>query len=416
MYYLFLKLTIQNYYTHKKHIYFVGFSHKMLCKDSRYVLQCLTDKELLCSHGYFYMNYFCFYNHLELLLESRVHPTYTSLLLSYQVIHGRSSLMMQESQGHSFIFHKITFTPFITKQTYSMQSYRFIMTTLYGFQLIVGYNIDDITFYENVSVSIFDGPFLVHSAFLHEKKEFAHYGGPIITCRIDIDNHFRISENKLDIFFRRAEQNITNFTLTDLGETFNISVNSNKRRALYFYKYIRVSSTIHPFVKATFTNIRTFSGSSYNCQYGGFVLSDFWRLHVRVHGPYCSQHGTEPLVNDVTTFHSKNDFLVLIIYSYAFQIDVDILFQPTRCEGLTNACNLFCGEYATYHSWESNPLNYVIISKRHTKYFCSVVIQIKKGCVKVQGISTEGNRMCAVTIYPQTAILQTVFEMQNNFR
>ena len=384
------------------------------CVDSRYVLRCVDEEERLCGHGDIYMKYFCFSNILELQLESRVHPTYVSLLLSYQVLHGMTQLWLDESASYISFQQGITIIPVPLRTMdpeYLLQSYRYTIKTFYGFILQVYISAHDILENEDISVSVFDGPILVNSSFLYDMDQFTYTGGFTITCGVDMVNSKVVPEIGLKIVFQRKEQNITNINLLNTNHTYTTTINTQQKNGHFYYKYFRVNVDNH-FVKLTFTNLKTFSGASYNCDYGGFVLSDFLKRHFRVNGPYCKQHGTEPLVNDITTFYSQTSHLTLLVYSYTFEMNVDLLFEATQCEGLTNICDFFCGDN---NFLKIEPVNYNYKrKKRKSSYLVS--IQMLKGCLKVQRTLNEGNIRCEFSITAREGTIQTLIQSQNNFR
>ena len=387
-------------------------------------MRCLKDEEQLCGHGDIYMTYFCLFNQLELRLESRVDSTYASLLVKYQVMHGLTYLWLNETQSH-VAFRQVLFIIPIQFDgaiyDNQLQSHRYTVNTFYRFLLEIGINviyIDDIS-HKNadglISVRIFDGPILVNSSFLYEMDGFSYVGGFTITCQVDIINVIILKRCGIKLIFQRRLQETLDVNLANIEDTYKTSVNTIKRNSIFYYKYIRVRTANH-FVKLTFTNIRTFSGQSYSCEYGGFVVSDFPNIHVQVIGPYCSRHGTEPLVNDVNTFHSRNNFLTLIIYSYTFHIDVDISFQYTQCEGVTNICNVYCGKHADLYNDNKfhSAKNFVVYYERK-RFRCKVHLQIRKQCVMVQRTWDERNAVCIVVIYPRLGVMKTTVQMQNNF-
>ena len=389
-------------------------------------MRCLKDEEQLCGHGDIYMTYFCLFSHLELRLESLVDSTYASLLVKYQVMHGVTYLWLNETHSHIDLKQVLTLIPIKFEAAIpdnQLQSYRYTLKSYYGFLLEIGIkvilvedinhnNVDDLIY-----VSIFDGPILVNSSFLYDMDRFSYVGGFTITCQVDIMNGVALIRGTIKLLFQRRLQEILDVNLTNIKDTYKTSVNTMKRNSIFYYKYIRVRTANH-FVKLTFTNIRTFSGQSHSCEYGGFVVSDFWDAHLQVIGPYCSRHGTEPLVNDVNVFHSRNNFLTFIIYSYTFQMDVDISFQSTPCEGVTNICNVYCGNYFKYYTAKNyySAKNFILVYRHKSRFTCRVQLQILKKCVMVQRTWDERNAVCIVVIYPRLGVMKTTVQMQNNFK
>ena len=403
--------------------YFTVLDPKKRCKDSRYLLSCHEEEEVVCGHGDIYRTYFCFFNQLELRLESRVHPTYASLLLSYQVMHGLTKLWLRNDHSviiaNSTAYDEIIYVDFVQRGQPQSYIYR-IKTFFYGYLLKVRVSVLDNVDNNNVMVSMFDGPILVNSSYLYEMDKFIYVGGFAITYRVDIIASVQREGLGFDIHFVRDKSRSTDVSLSNLNNTFNTSSNTMDRDRIFYHKYFRVkTNTDDNFVKLSFTNIRELSGSSYNCEYGGYILSEVWphHNHFIVNGPYCTQHGTEPLVNEVKTFHSTHPHLILIIYSYTFQTDVDISFESTPCQGITNICNLFCGQHATYRFQDiGKPLNYVVMKARESESTCTVQLQVIKSCVNVQQLSSRGGKICLVNINVRTGMIHTILHLQNNFR
>ena len=343
------------------------------------------------------------------------------MLLSYQVLHGHTELWLEESHSRINVNARklvdtilVVFTP--VNRTYLLQSYRYTIQTSYGYLLLMGIKkLHTVRNKDDIVVSVFDGPILVKSSYLYKMHKFKYQGGFTITCRVDIINTVGLKGSGLDILFQRTKPKHTDVTLETLDDTFNTSINTMKRDGIFYHKYLRVNNTGGHFMKVTFTDMRTFSGPSYNCEYGGFVISDYWQFHHRVYGPYCTQHGTEPLVNEVKTFHSKNTYLTLIIYSYTFQMDVDLTFQTTQCEGLTNICDAFCTDQGYYFRVQL-PVNYQLLRFIKVKSTCRVQLRIVKGCLNVQSTSSEVGLICIVTLFVQDGMIRTALQMQQNFR
>ena len=388
-------------------------------------MRCMKDEEQLCGHGDIYVTYFCLFNQLELRLESRVDLTYASLLVQYQVMHGLTYLWLNETHSHADPTQELTIMTIIFEAVFfASQLQSHTVKTFYRFLLEIGIKVilaEDVHSQDNVedliSVSIFDGPILVNSSFLYEMDGFRYVGGFTITCQVDIMNGVVLIRGKINLIFEKRLQVTLDVNLANIEDTYNLSVNTMNRDTTFYYKYLRVR-TANSFVKITFTNIRWFSGQSHGCEYGGFSVSDFWDGHFQVIGPYCTRHGTEPLVNDVNSFHSSNEFLTLIIYSYTFQMDVDISFQTTQCEGVTNICNVYCGKYVKFYKdkQHNSDKNFVVLYKRKTRFSCRVQLQILKQCVMVQRTWDERNAVCIVAIYPRLGVMHTIVQMQSNFK
>ena len=353
-------------------------------------------------------------------LESKVDPTYASLLITYQSLHGLTKLFLDE------YFSDKTYTrtavlnlhaPFRRLSfMYQLQSYRITIRVYYGFLVGVSISTRDVANNNHVSVSIFDGPILVNTFFLNDIDGFLHVGGYEITCGIVILDGDVPKVNGLDIEYEIYRQTLDHVKLSNVNDTFNITVNTRQRNGtIFYYKYLKVEAE-SSFVKMSFSKIRSLSGTSYNCEYGGLIFSDLWRLRTAVYGPYCSQYGISPLGNDVKTFHSGQNNLILLIYSYTFQIDVDILFQRSDCEGVTNMCTLLCGAQGKYSRIFNPPVNYVFIARQVNKLFCKISIQLIKGCMKIQRLYSDSNAVCIIGIYVRAGAMLTAMQVKNDFR
>ena len=364
------------------------------------------------------MKYFCFFNRLALLPESRVHEPYASVLLSYQVLHGMIGLWMKNALLYKNVDDRdplriVTIRLDEKNWLYQFQTYLVTMQTTYGSKLFVGIKVGDISTQQNVSLRIFDGPILVEASSLDDMDRFSYAGGHIIVCGVDlVNNDGTESGSNFEIIFQVSNLKIIDIILPKLGDKFKTSVSTMQRIGPYYGKYLRVKAPEH-FVKLTFAKIHRFEGMSYNCEYGGFLLSDYHKNHFDITGPYCTQHGTEPLVNDVTTFHSMNFYFVFIIYSYTFQFDVDLVFESTQCEGATNICSTF---YNRYHLSGLFPVNYIVIFAHKNKNARHIQLIVTKGCVVVQRTHSDNNAVCMIGIYVRLGKMRTVMEMQSNFR
>ena len=357
---------------------------------------------------------------MELRLESRVDPTYASLLITYQLLHGLTKLWMDE------YFSDKTYTRttvFIIKAPFNsmsvkvpLQTYRMTIRVYYGF--LVGISI--FTYYvtnnKHVSVSIFDGPILVNTSFLGDIDGFLYIGGYEVTCLIVVLNGDVPEVNGLEMQYEIYRQTLDHVKLSNVDDTFNITVNTRQRNGtIFYYKYLKVEAE-NSFVKMAFSKIRSLSGTSYNCEYGGLIFSDLWRLRTAVYGPYCSQYGISPLGNDVRTFYSGQNNIILLIYSYTFQIDVDILFERSECEGVTNMCTLLCGAQGKYRHMRNPPINYIHLGGQMTKLFCKINIQLMKGCMKIQRLYSDNNAVCIIGIYVRAGAMLTAMQVNNDFR
>ena len=187
-------------------------------------------------------------------------------------------------------------------------------------------------------------------------------------------------------------------------------MNTTQKNRPFYYKYFFVNASKH-FVQTSFVRIREFSGPSYNCEYGGFILSEYLDIHLKPHGPYCTQHGSEPLVNQVTTFYSTEAFFTLMIFSYTFLIDVDIKFQSTNCEGVIDICSVAFDPHRNVI-----PVNYKVLFTNKRRFSRNVHLLITHGCVIVQRVSNEEKPVCIVGIYVRSGKMRSLIQIQNNFR
>ena len=353
-------------------------------------------------------------------LESRVDPTYASLLITYQLLHGLTKLWMDEYFSDKTYTQTPVFRiqdPFNSMSVkLPLQTYRITIRVYYGF--LVGLSI--ITYYvtnnKHVSVSIFDGPILVNTSFLDDIDGFLHIGAYEVTCLIVVLNGDVPEVNGLEMLYEIYRQALDHVKLSNVDDTFNITVNTRQRNGtIFYYKYLKVEAE-NSFVKMTFSKIRSLSGTSYNCEYGGLIFSDLWRFRTAVYGPYCSQYGISPLGKDVETFHSGQNNLILLIYSYTFQIDVDILFERSDCEGVTNMCTLLCGAQGRYRHMKNPPINYILIGAQMTKLYCKINIQLIKGCMKMQRLYSDSTAVCIIGIYVRAGAMLTAMKVKNDFR
>ena len=362
---------------------------------------------------------------MQLRLESRVHPTYASVSVMYQVQHGVTQLWMEEYHRYTQYIHHLGKLPIFRNylyhlnRTYLLQSYRYVIHTVYGFKILVGFNVTNSTNNKDVSVDILDGPILAKRSFIPQMHEFSYIGGFTVTCNINFINSVLEPQYNFEIVYQKVNQRTTDVKLLNIHDTFNLSLNTMEKDEFLYYKTIRVKSPKSHYVKISLVDIKTFTGASYNCEYGGFVISDFWTNPLAVNGPYCTQHGMEPLVNDVTELHSRNSFIVFIIYAYgnSFQMDIDLSFQSTPCHGLTNICDIICGPFHSVYFRKGKPKHYNLLRRRETKLSCSVSLQLIRGCIKVQGLSNKGLPLCVFNLYViRNAVMKTVLQMQSNFR
>ena len=299
-------------------------------------------------------------------------------------------------------------------------SYLYTIWVAHGLGININITAFAIEIQTDVYVNVYDGPILAKSTTLHEiaSSSFKYQAGFRMTIGLTIIND---NNNILDDFIKElailsysAYQYQPHVVHLDkyLNATRTITIDTSKRNhnQIFYYKYLTVSTVGSKFVQMTFTNLTKFSKASQGCEDGGFVLSDVLQNHIFVTGPFCSQHGTEPLVNDIRTFFSTQNFTTIFVYSYKFQMEVDIVFNQTPCEGITNPCSRFC-----------NPNHELPTQNYRTKFssgtnICGGDIYIEKGCVVVQKTPSAHTGCEIMVIAPAGQIKTSDFRVINNIR
>ena len=267
----------------------------------------------------------------------------------------------------------------------------------------------------DVFVKIFDGPILMGPFDLDRfpKRTLRYAAGFRLTIGIESINNVTRQFAKLTYqTFQQRQQQV------DLNKhqdaTWKISIDTTKKahnRKLY-YKYLTVSTTKSKYLQMTFTNLRQFSYASKGCEDGGFVLSEESDDHGIVTGPFCSQRGTEPLVNAIKTFHSSHEYITIFIYSYTFQMKVDITFRHAECQGITNPCTRFCNLRRDKINETQNYWTETSLYQRT----CSSTIHLKMGCVVLQKIPGR-NSKCKLMFFAHGGLIKTTdFKVVNNIR
>ena len=344
--------------------------------------------------------------------------TYASVLVVYQIMQDIGQpFILKEFQR--YIGYDSTPTTILTSAV-SFDFTRFIgpiWSYRYTVQTYYGYGIAGVVYFKHTSISdrvimsFYDGPLLVSSFGTAEQQGNRFIGGFLVRLLLKFPGG---NVNGTCIMsYRKYRHTYTYFKLTNIGETYNVSVNTmhNTKREPFYYKYIAVAVS-DGFVKLTVRNIRTFSGGSYRCEFGGFAISNLWIHHLNVIGPYCSQYGTEPLVNDVRTFYSSKSYLTFLVYSYTFLLDIDISFQQTPCEAITNVCSLYCW---TTGFPPKQPKNYEILDL-HDPDVCRLKIIVKKRCVVVQRTAASMPLPCWFSMSAKGGHMDAIFQTQNKFR
>ena len=293
----------------------------------------------------------------------------------------------------------------------ALWSVRYTIQTYYGYGIASGIYFKNTSITDGVIVSYYDGPMLVESFNTSVLNKHSFKGGFLVRFLLQIPTR---GMNGTSIkTYRKYRHTYTYFKLTSNGEAYNISVNTmhNTKRTPFYYKYIAVAVD-DGFIKLTVKNIRALSLGSYGCQYGGFAISNLWIHHLNVIGPYCTQHGTEPLVNDIRSFYSSKSYLTFLVYSYTFLLDIDISFQQTPCEGITNVCSLYCWA----EGFPNKQLKNHEIIDMDTSAMCQLIIVVIKQCVVVQRTEASEHYQCRFYIKAKGGQLNTTFQTQNNFR
>ena len=287
----------------------------------------------------------------------------------------------------------------------------YTVRTYYGYGLSGAVFSQQVHPSDGVVVNIFDGPFLLRS-YTHHPSLFTRFTAGILV-HILLKVPSRTINSTIIMAYRKKQHTYAYHKLTDVGETYNISVNTMKthKRNVFYYKYIAVAVD-DGFIKLTVRNIRTLSGGSFSCEYGGFAISDLWIHHVNVIGPYCTQYGSEPLVNDVRTFYSAKNYLTFLVYSYTFQLDIDISFETTSCEGITNVCDLACWGQGFINKRPSN--YHIVLGSTQNK--CRLTIIFRRRCIILQKTSTDNRFECWYNILAEGGFMNTTFQTQNTFR
>ena len=140
--------------------------------------------------------------------------------------------------------------------------------------------------------------------------------------------------------------------MTSRSNNLSVSfVMSNENRSTYYERWRIIASDP---IEIEFVQINKLKGFYSKCLYGGFILRE-GRVDISssgvdedltetrsVYGPYCSQFGGEPLVNDIKQFQMKSSTSSITAYAYGgyFEIDITVRIRTTNCFGLTNVCSL----------------------------------------------------------------------------
>ena len=366
--------------------------HLKTCFGPFVKLVCYKDIRTICGTRKKYSYYLCLSNKLKITLQNEHRFSNVSMLLSYEIVQKLVvPFLLYDDQ--TYIFYTKTMVLPITQisiNTTTYISHLYTIWAAHGNGIATKLSVLPIQNETNVFVKIYDGPVLVRffSLYLLSTRELKYKAGFRMTIGIEfVDTimHPSVSVSYKRYSFRRLIIDLDDYQ----GAKWMTSIDTTKRehKQVLYYKYLTVETSEPNFVQMTFTNLTTFSDASQGCEDGGFVLSDNFIEHTDVAGPFCTQQGTEPLVNAMRTFFSANRYITIFIYSYTFQMKVIITFQQTLCQGITNPCYRFCNRYKENgQKYASNYERNYDIATTGYHHSCEARIYINKGCVVVQKI------------------------------
>ena len=414
-------------------MYFLGKKqgHKFQrCIDIRILLLCNGDSQKVCGQGNYYNDtYFCFFNIMQMRFQSIVYPSSVSALATYQVILRNEAIWLEESLGYALISHydaKDLPLPFYYQTSIKVwiQIYRCTIISHTGFGINFKLLADRFTKDQISFVTIYDGPQLIYNVYLHAvaSKDIVvnHTAGYNVVYGVHFPNP--VSGPHVVVLFYNAYRFDEEKILITPGNVTKLTINTildRKRNKPFYYRYIHAytGGNTDRFLQLTVTNITWMSGASYNCEFGGFALIDNQQVPRKVMGPYCTQTGVEPLVNDINTFVSDTPFLYFLISTYSFEMIMNISIHVSKCEGIMNICTKFCGVH--YSSVNRIRHNYKVgVQTRGAKSsFCRVFIILEKGCIVLQRIPTNSKKgYCYIGIYALNGVLGTEYEILNMLR
>ena len=373
------------------------------------VLMCNGQVLAICETLNTPIYYLCMFNEVEILLEKEFNFPKYSVLLSYQVVARTQAELMLYNYHVTLISQSgVEQIPYSSSflNTNTIHSYLYTIWTHHGRGINVSMDALAIAEETDAFVNILDGPVLVESFLLYNltQKRYSYKGGFRVTIGIELVAKFiqTVATLAYDTFKLRPQ-----FLALDKHKGFirNLSMNTMRRthNQILYYKYVTVITNKDKYIRITFTNLARYAGASYMCEHGGFVLSDFLKTHWWVTGPFCTQHGTEPLVNDVRTFLSRVNHITFILYSYTFEMDVDITFEQTHCQGITNPCTQYCDRRR--RTDYSRVGNYRMQLYR-SRMGCSLYIVLVKGCVVLQEtLQNEITKVCNIGVLAENGSL-----------
>ena len=377
-------------------------------------LTCNIETRFVCGHRQRFSYFLCVFNKLTVKLINIIRFPKFSAFLSYEIVQ-RLPTTFQLLDYHTFLLHENTtnLPIFVSHLSHNIYlSYLFTIWAVHGLGINIKIADSTLNNQTNVIVNIYDGPVLVKSSTLKElaTNRFRYQAGFRVTVGFTIlDNVF----GELVTLSYGAYHYKPQVISINKYEKSTISIDTAKRNhnQIFYYKYLTVTTTQSKFVQLTFKNLTKFSEVSEGCEDGGFVLSDNLKDHFLVAGPFCSQHGTEPLVNAINTFYSSGNFITVFVYSYNFQMTVDIVFNQTPCEGITNPCIRFCKKWQQRY-----PLQNYRTTFSKNAHTCGGNLFIERGCVVVQKTPTE-RVVCDLTVVASAGQIKTSnFRVINNIR
>ena len=390
--------------------------HERTCFGPLVLLTCKKERMNACGYRQRFTDYLCMFNKLIITLDNPSKFPKFSILLSYELLQKLVTPFYLYDYHKYMIYEGTTNVPFSFPHfsiIYIYLSYLYTIWVAHGQGIDIKITATTIISQTNVLVNIYDGPILVKSSTLHEvaSSGFKYQAGFRMTIGLTfIDAVFQELAALSYNAYQYQRQVIQLDKYQNATRTISIDTSKRNHNQIFYYKYLTVSTVKTKFVQVTFANLTKFYKASQGCEDGGFVLSDVLQHHNFVTGPFCSQHGTEPLVNAIKTFLSTQNFITIFVYSYQFQMEVNIVFSQTLCEGITNPCSRFCNP-----NQELPTQNYKtkISSSDHS---CYGSIYMEKGCVVVQK-TPAAKIICKIEIIASAGQLKTSdFRMINNIR
>ena len=390
---------------------------------------CNQEEEVICGQGNQYNNYYCFFNKVDIELQNTHTVPKFSVLLIYQIrtlrelwlrefraFMGKLERFEERSQSdHLLMFHDIPDAEMIW-------SHRYTIWTYHGQGVQLKFFAINFAKEDRVSVAIFDGPVKVISRLIYEYTHssnnfysvYRYKGGFCVTYVLEHLASLH-SEGQARMMYEKYKYDFEYYHINSMNDIKTLSINTHHKseNKVLYYRYISVRTEANSFIQLNLTKLRSLSGASNNCEYGGFALSEAQSYHYTVIGPYCTQSGTEPLVNNITTFQSSRHYLTLFVYSFTFELLIDLTFQQTECEGITNICNRFCvSDGQILHP----PVNYRETHSVLESITCLVAVIIRERCVIVQKTPIYSKFKCHVQFFAYKGIFNVSYQTLNNIK